>query len=349
MAGTSVVGPMAATHSSGSRPQPAQVNTSVPRHPARFVMTGRGLPVARLGFTVGLLGLLLPASGVGIAADEPAALPLLGETPAWVDAQARTMALEAAERGQLYDAQNRAFVNPAPSEVLVRPGTAISTGLGLCTANFLFTNQAGDLLIGTAGHCSFLGDQVFALTAPMTLFPLGITVADSCEPIENCYPGSDWAVIRIHEEWLPYTDADAAFIGGPCGRMTQSPPTGAQNNLVKHVGHGLVVGTGGTPRAGILRWLTPSEFEARTVTWFGDSGSPLIGQPLPSVAGPGCDGGPALGIITHIPATSRSVFSCYIADNIRFSDCASYGTRVTVVPFALVDGDGLPVPPPAAA
>ena len=59
-----------------------------------------------------------------------------------------------------------------------------------------------------------------------------------------------------------------AVVAGPCGSYTGSGP-----EPVFHYGHGLAVGTGGTPRAGLaLRW-TSNDFGWSGAAAPGDSGS----------------------------------------------------------------------------
>jgi hypothetical protein len=44
-----------------------------------------------------------------------------------------------------------------------------------------------------------------------------------------------------------YVNPSMAYFGGPTGVGSPQP-----NDVVEHAGHGLVIGTGGTPRAGVV-------------------------------------------------------------------------------------------------
>jgi hypothetical protein len=85
-------------------------------------------------------------------------------------------------------------------------------------------------------------------------------------------------------------------VGGPCGAYSGSGP-----ETVAHYGHGLAIGTGGTPRAGLaLTW------QATAYGWsgagiFGDSGSPVRVTDLK-----------AAGDLTHLVVDTRWLPS-YIA------------------------------------
>ena len=86
-----------------------------------------------------------------------------------------------------------------------------------------------------------------------------------------------------------WVSATTAVIGGPCGQYTGSGP-----ETVEHYGHGLVIGTGGTPRAGIaLRWTTTA-YGWDGLAIFGDSGSPVRVTNLQ-----------AAGDLTHLVVSSK--------------------------------------------
>lgn len=59
-----------------------------------------------------------------------------------------------------------------------------------------------------------------------------------------------------------------AVVGGPCGAYYGSGP-----ETVWHYGHGLAIGTGGTPRAGLALTWKRDAFGWDGAAIFGDSGS----------------------------------------------------------------------------
>jgi hypothetical protein len=137
--------------------------------------------------------------------------------------------------------------------------------------NFIFQNQQGNLAIGTAGHCcNQVGESVVLLTLPPgggapVLLDIGTVVFD-----RNAGIGEDFALVQIRPELYSWVSPTIALIGGPCGAYTGSGP-----ELVFHYGHGLVIGTGGTPRGGVaLKW-TQNAFGWDGPAIFGDSGSPV--------------------------------------------------------------------------
>ena len=122
----------------------------------------------------------------------------------------------------------------------IRPGAWIIAPAG-CTTNFVF-GSPGDYSIGTAGHCAAVGDEVTLIAAPGVLMNIGTTV----KSVDNGI-GSDFALIDIYPAMQQYVNPSMTYFGGPTG--TGSPQPG---DLVQHAGHGLVIGTGGTPRAGVV-------------------------------------------------------------------------------------------------
>jgi hypothetical protein len=82
--------------------------------------------------------------------------------------------------------------------------------------------------------------------------------------------GDDCALVAINPALYSWVSPTTAVIGGPCGQYTGFGP-----EAVLHYGHGLVIGTGGTPRAGVaLKWTTDA-YARDGLAIFGDSGSPV--------------------------------------------------------------------------
>jgi hypothetical protein len=221
-------------------------------------------------------GTLTPALGTKASQVDPAqvkgafkygagwAVPLRAKQPAWyTDALAAEV-----------DAANGAPVAappqaPLPSEIGIRPGAWMLEPAG-CTMNFIF-KKPGAFAIGTAGHCTNrLGQEVVLLTvAPGGSNPVLVEVGTVLAR-QNGGIGNDFALVSIRPELEAWVDPTTAVIGGPCGVYTGSGP-----ETVAHYGHGLVIGTGGTPRAGVALKFTASAFGWVGAAIFGDSGSPV--------------------------------------------------------------------------
>jgi hypothetical protein len=218
------------------------------------------------------------------------ALPLKAASPAWyTDALAARVA---AANGAPVAAPKDA---PLPGEVGIRPGSWMIAPSG-CTMNFVF-GRPGSYSIGTAGHCGKAGEKVVLLTlAPGGANPVLVEIGAIRKSV-NGGIGNDFAIVPIRAQLQSWVSPTIAVVAGPCGSFTGS---GAQP--VFHYGHGLAIGTGGTPRAGLaLRW------EARAFGWtgaaiFGDSGSAVRIH----------DGMRAAGDLTHLVVDSRWLPS-YIA------------------------------------
>jgi hypothetical protein len=192
------------------------------------------------------------------------AIPLAGSKPSWLTPQLEQQVAAAA--GSPVAAPTDA---PLPSEVGIRPGAWMISPSG-CTMNFVF-RKSGGRAIGTAGHCvEKVGENVQLLTlAPGGGNPVLIDVGSVIARHENGI-GDDFALVAIRPVLYPWLSATTAVIGGPCGSYYGSGP-----ETVAHYGHGLAIGTGGTPRAGIaLTWKTDA-FGWDGAAIFGDSGSPV--------------------------------------------------------------------------
>ena len=177
---------------------------------------------------------------------------------------------------------------PLPGEVGIRPG-ALMISPFICTMNYIF-RSGSTLAIGTAGHCLEGNEPVVLLTAAPTggnpvLVELGRTLLKRDGGI-----GRDYGLVQIPVERHPWVFPTIATIGGPCGIYTGGDPT-----AVAHYGHGLLVGTGGTPRAGQGLELTGSTFRGLDLEWdkdsfawagllnSGDSGSAVRTATVPAV------------------------------------------------------------------
>lgn len=191
------------------------------------------------------------------------AIPLAGAVPSWYTPELHRKVIEA--KGVPVAAPNDA---PVPSEVGIRPGAWMISPAG-CTMNFVF-KQGSTFAIGTAGHCANVGDHVVLITvvpgdSDVVLVDIG-TVSVS----HNNGIGDDFALVPIRASLNPWVSATIAVIGGPCGKYSGSGP-----ETVWHYGHGLAIGTGGTPRSGLALTWTADSFGWDGAAIFGDSGSPV--------------------------------------------------------------------------
>ena len=189
------------------------------------------------------------------------AIPLKAAQPAWfTDALAARV-----------DAANGAPVAappeaPLPGEVGIRPGSWMIAPAG-CTMNFVF-GSPGSYSIGTAGHCGSAGEAVTLLTvAPGGANPVLVELGTIQRSVDGGI-GNDFAIVSIRPELQEWVSPTIAVVAGPCGSYGGSGP-----EPVFHYGHGLAVGTGGTPRAGLALTWQSSAFGWSGAAAPGDSGS----------------------------------------------------------------------------
>lgn len=179
---------------------------------------------------------------------------------------------------------------PLPGEVGIRPGSWMISPF-LCTMNFIFQN-GGTLAIGTAGHCVDRSKPVLLTLAPSSGVPVLVELGRVLLK-RNAGIGKDYALVEIPPEHHSWVFPTLAIVGGPCGLFTENAP-----QPVAHYGHGVGIGTGGTPRAGMGFSLdsdpigvkgTDWDWDADSIIWAGminggDSGSGVrVGQ-LPAVS-----------------------------------------------------------------
>jgi hypothetical protein len=167
-----------------------------------------------------------------------------------------------------------------------RPGNGGGNGNGNGGGNGGGSGGGSGTFIGTAGHCTDVGDEVTVVAAPGVLMNIGTTVTS----VDNGI-GDDFALIEIREEMVEHVNPSTAFFGGPTA--TGDPQVGS---LVAHAGHGLVIGAGGTPRAGVTVYRGDGEERGSDAVAYngaaspGDSGSFLVDL----------DGMTAAGNVTHL-------------------------------------------------
>src|SRR5918994_7873394 len=218
------------------------------------------------------------------------AIPLKAATPSWFtdDLAAQVEAANGVPVAAPSDA-------PLPGEVGIRPGSWMIAPAG-CTMNFVF-GSPGSYSIGTAGHCGKAGEDVVLLTlAPGGANPVLVDVGTIQKSVDGGI-GNDFALVSIRPELQSWVSPTIAVVAGPCGSYTGSGP-----EPVFHYGHGLAVGTGGTPRAGLaLKWES---------TGFGWSGAAAPGDSGSAVRVN--TGMQAAGDLTHLVVDTRWLPS-YIA------------------------------------
>jgi hypothetical protein len=165
----------------------------------------------------------------------------------------------------------------------IRPGAWILEPAG-CTANFVF-GSPGNYAIGTAGHCAEIGDEVTIVAAPELLMTIGKVV----KSVDNGI-GDDFALIDIYDAMQQHVRPSMAYFGGPTA--AGDPQLG---DLVEHAGHGLVIGTGGTPRAGVVSYRGEGdERGSDAFAWAGAASPGDSGSPVRLVTGE------AAGDLTHL-------------------------------------------------
>jgi hypothetical protein len=242
--------------------------------------------------------------------DGRTAVPLAAATPDWYTPELHQRVLAAGAEGvPLPDgaevpASALAFTGIRPGSWMISPSW--------CTMNYVFgsastttTNRrgrtstsGGGLYIGTAGHCTEVGDEVVLIMAPGVLVNIGQTVKSVDGGV-----GNDFALVQIRPELHSQTNPSMAIWGGPTAVGT---PRFGQGLL--HVGHGLAIGTGGTPRAGLT-----------TYTGGGDTNDETAAYGWDGAATPGDSGsavrdatGPAVGNLTHL-VVGTEYLPAYIA------------------------------------
>lgn len=240
--------------------------------------------------------MLLPTSFAGARAPElpdgaiqrgdgTYAVELKEEVPAWYTAELHSKVVAAGKEGESVPLPAGVDLDIPASGLAftgIRPGSWILFPAG-CTTNFVFK---GDSAIGTAGHCASKGDRVTIVAAPGVLMNIGRVSLSRDNGI-----GDDFALINIYPAMQQYVNPSMAHWAGPTGAA--NPAVG---DAVVHSGHGLVIGTGGTPRAGVVTYTGP-----------GDTGNPRRAFGWDGAASPGDSGsavrnltGAAAGNLTHL-------------------------------------------------
>ena len=264
-----------------------------------------------LALAAGALSLsTIPSNAAATAARPPVpgaerfgdgwAVPVSTEGPAWYDATFHQRVLAAGRSGVRLPEEARGDQRFAVGMVStgIRPGTWLVTlttdpvGFAWCTANFVFQKKRAYGL-GTAGHCAAkdaLGayPDVTAYVVPPAgegapgFYHIGTFVLSRDNGV-----GEDFAMVQIYPRYVDWLNPTMPVWGGPTGVYTADTPT-----VVKHFGHGLAVGTGGTPRAGVAPIWTARDGDA--FAWYG------VGAPGDSGSAVNVLTGEGAGNFTHI-------------------------------------------------
>ena len=163
------------------------------------------------------------------------------ESPKWYTPRLHKRVVAAGKKGRTVPLPEHANV---PQSALlftgIRPGSWMLSP-SWCTMNFVF---GGTDSIGTAGHCAQVGDEVTLVAAPGVLMAIGTTTKSVDGGI-----GNDFALVDVYPAMEQYVNPSMAIVAGPTG--SKAPALG---DGILHVGHGLAIGTGGTPRAGVVTY-----------------------------------------------------------------------------------------------
>jgi hypothetical protein len=270
---------------------------------------------------------ILPEDAVPIGGGRYA-VELKGPQPDWYTDSLHRRVVAAGKRGKTVALPESADIQTSLLFAGIRPGAWMISPAG-CTMNFVFGSATGNLprklspatagrqasrvqaiasgkraraasgaaYIGTAGHCTKVGDEVTLVAAPGVLMNIGRTVKSVNRGI-----GNDFALVKVRPQMVQFVNPSMAHVGGPTG--AKAPVFG---DPIVHTGHGVVIGTGGTPRPGVVTWEgADSGREVNGYGWdgaaiFGDSGSPVRHA-----------SGLAVGNLTHL-VVAPNVLPAFIA------------------------------------
>jgi hypothetical protein len=205
---------------------------------------------------------------------------------------------------------------PLPGEIGIRPGSMMISPF-ICTMNFIF-QKGSTLAIGTAGHCVDGNEPIVLLTlAPGGENPVLVELGNVLLK-RNAGIGKDYALVEIPPALHSWVFPTESVVGGPCGVFTDNDP-----QPVAHYGHGLGIGTGGTPRAGMGFALDEDPIGVKGTDWDWDSDS-IIWAGLIN----GGDSGSAVRVGT-LPAVSNLTHGIGITG--LEPSALAWGTRVSTI------------------
>jgi hypothetical protein len=224
------------------------------------------------------------ATDTATTLSKPSYEELKAPRPDWYTRALHARVVAAGRRGDVVPVPKRVDL-PASGLLFtgIRPGAWIISPAG-CTTNFVFGTRR-NYFIGTAGHCAKVGQQVTLIAAPGVLMDIGRTVKSVNKGI-----GNDFALIDVRPKMEKYVNPSMTYFGGPT--RAGAPRRG---NVVEHAGHGLVIGTGGTPRAGVVVYRgTGAHHRGSAFAWAGAASPGDSGSAVRKA------GGAAVGNLTHL-------------------------------------------------
>ena len=260
----------------------------------------RFTPLTRVAIALTVGALSLTSTGASQAVSRPPApgaeridggwaVPASTAGPSWYDTAYANKVLAAGSQGVPLPAGATMPGDPKAVGLAtqgIRPGTWLVTlltgqggqyGFAWCTANFVFLKN-GTYGLGTAGHCAasdalggFPDVTAYVLPPVGSGRPPGFYHIGKFVLSHNNGIGDDFAMVQIYPEFNAWMNPGMPVWGGPTGVYTSNLVT-----VVKHFGHGMGVGAGGTPRAGVAPIWTArngTAFGWYGVGFEGDSGS----------------------------------------------------------------------------
>lgn len=237
-----------------------------------------------------LLGALAhPSAGASPRAAGFKAVPIETRGPAWYDRSFHQRVLAAGAEGVRVPAGAAGPGGVALPAALglaypgIRPGQWLISlddegiGFSWCTANYVFKKRT-TFGLGTAGHCA--ANDALGAYADVTAYVVPPPTSGKLPGIYHIGKfvlsrdngvGDDFAMVAVYPQFNSWMSPTMPVWGGPTSIKTDTTPT-----VVEHFGHGAVVGTGGTPRAGVAPIWTARGGNA--FAWYGmgmvgDSGS----------------------------------------------------------------------------
>ena len=184
----------------------------------------------------------------------------------------------------------------------IRPGARMTAPVG-CTFNWIVRDSAGDLYIGSAGHCTGVGSRV----ATEGVGEFGTVVYNGYSR------GIDWLLVKVDANKLHRVDPTLCHWGGP-GAL--GVPDLGDELLVYGFGTGYGTLAATRARVGVAYTKTAGEMQYVGMMQPGDSGAPVM-----------TDEGEAVGI--HV----RSSLSVPVV-GLRVDPSYKYATRLD---FAMAD------------
>ena len=164
----------------------------------------------------------------------------------------------------------------------VRPGAIVQTESGICTLNFMFTDEAANRYMGTAGHCilatSPVGGQDNGEVSfgpgdgPEARDGLGNRIGDFVYAIQQ--DPRDFALILL-DDGVEASPQVCSF-GGPTG-INETRPSLLEPTVLSSFGNPLGLGTGITAKSFVALGMPSADHVFATgLVLPGDSGGPVV-------------------------------------------------------------------------